>query len=50
MSGVVHTRDVSLQSGLRDVQTYRMTLASAYMLHYLSAVWSQLQIDGKSLR
>ena len=37
LSGVVHTRGESLQGRLRDVQTHRMTLALAYMLHHLSA-------------
>jgi len=41
MSGVVHTGGESPQDGLRDVQTYRMTLALAYVLHYLSATWLQ---------
>ena len=40
----------SLQNGLRDEQTCGMTLASAYVLHHLSAVWLQLQIMGRSLR
>ena len=50
VSGTVHTRGESLQDGLRDVWTCRMTLASAYMLYYLSAVWLQLQMIGRSLR
>jgi len=37
----------SSQNGLRDKQTCGMTLASAYVLHRLSAVWSQLQIMGR---
>ena len=40
----------SLQDRLRDVWTYRMTLASAYVLCYLSAIWLQFQIKGISLR
>ena len=32
----------SLQDELGDVRTYGMTLASAYVLHHLSATWSQL--------
>ena len=40
----------SLQNGLRNEQTYRTTLASAYMLHHLSAIWLQLQMMGRSLR
>jgi len=50
MSGAVYTRGASLQSGLRDVQTCKMTLASAYMLCCLSAAWSQLQMEERSLR
>jgi len=50
LSGAVHTGDESLQDGLRDVQTCRMTLASAYMLYCLSTIWSQLQVIGRSLR
>ena len=42
LSDMVHTRGESPQEGLRDVQTCGMTLASAYALHHLSAVWSQL--------
>ena len=42
MSDIVYTRDKSLQDRLRDVQTCRMTLASAYILHHLSTVWLQL--------
>ena len=37
-------------SGLRNEQTCGMTLASAYVLHHLSAAWSQLQMMGRSLR
>ena len=40
----------SLQNGLRDKQTCRMILASAYVLHCLSATWLQLQMMGRSLR
>ena len=40
----------SLQNGLGDVQTCGMTLASAYMLHYLFAAWLQLQIVKRSPR
>ncbi len=36
VSGVVHTRDKSLQDWLRDMWTYRTTLASAYVLCHLS--------------
>ena len=39
----------SLQNGLGDEQTCETTLTSAYVLHHLSAAWSQLQIkEGKS--
>ena len=44
---MVHTRDESLQDGLGDLQTCKITLASAYVLHYLSTTWSQLQIIGR---
>jgi len=50
VSGAVHTRGESLQDRLRDIWTCRMTLASAYMLYHLSAVWLQLQMIGRSLR
>jgi len=40
----------SLQNGLRDEWTCGMTLASAYVLHHLSAVWLQLQMMGRSPR
>ena len=40
----------SPQDGLRDERTCGMTLASAYVLCRLSAVWSQLQIMGRSSR
>ena len=40
----------SLQDRLRDKQTCETTLASAYVLHHLSAMWSQLQMLGRSLR
>jgi len=39
---MVHTEGESLQDGLRDVQTCGMTLASAYMLCHLFAMWLQL--------
>ena len=39
----------SLQNGLRVEQTCGITLASAYVLHHLSATWSLLQIkESKS--
>ena len=50
LSDIVHTGDKSLQDRLRDIWTYRTTLASAYALHYLSAIWLQLQIRERSLR
>ena len=50
MSCAVHTRDRSPQSELGDVWTCRTTLASAYVLYPLSTIWSQLQIEGRSLR
>jgi len=41
---------VSLQNRLGDERTCGTTLASAYVLHRLSAVWLQLQMMGRSLR
>jgi len=38
--GVVHTRGESPQNGIGDEWTCGMILASAYMLHHLSAAWS----------
>jgi len=40
----------SPQDRLGDVQTCEMILASAYVLHHLSAAWSQLQMIERSLR
>ena len=37
VSDAVHTEGKSLQDGLKNVQTCGTTLASAYMLHHLSA-------------
>ena len=37
-------------SGLGNEQTCGTTLASAYMLHCLSAMWLQLQMMGRSPR
>ena len=37
----------SPQNGLGDEQTCGMTLASAYVLHRLSAAWSQLQMKER---
>ena len=50
MSGMVHTGGESPQDRLRVVWTCGMILASAYVLCHLSAVWSQLQMIGRSLR
>ena len=50
MLGVVHTGGESLQDGLGNIQTYGTTLASAYVLCCLSAVWSQFQRIERSLR
>ena len=49
LSGVVYTRGESLQDGFRVVQN-EITLASAYVLHYLSATWLQFQRIGRSPR
>ena len=40
VSGVVHTEGESLQDKLEDVWTCKTTLASAYILCCLSAMWS----------
>ena len=40
-------RGRSPQNGLGDEQTCGTTLASAYVLCYLSAVWSQLQMKER---
>ena len=48
MLGVVHTGSESLWDGLRDVQTCGMTLASAYVLHCLSATWPQFLMKERS--
>ena len=37
VSDAVHTEGKSLQDSLRNMQTCGMTLASAYVLHHLSA-------------
>jgi len=50
MSGMDHTGDESSWSWLRDVQTCGTILASAYMLHCLTAMWLQLQIKERSLK
>jgi len=39
----------SPQDGYRDERTCGMTLALAYVLHCLSAAWSQLQMMERSL-
>ena len=38
----------SPQNRLRDERTCGTTLASAYVLHHLSAAWSQLQMNERS--
>ena len=38
------------ENELRDMQTCGTTLASAYVLCHLSAVWSQFQMGERSLR
>ena len=50
LSGIVYIRGKSPWGWLRDTQTYGTALASAYMLHYLFAMWLQLQMNGWSLR
>ena len=50
ISGIVHTRDENPWGRLRDVQIHRTTLASAYVLHCLSATWLQFQKIERSLR
>ena len=50
LSGMVHTEGKSLQDGLGDMQTCGMILASAYMLHHLSATWLQFLIEERSLK
>jgi len=40
----------SPQNGLGDEQTCGTTLASAYVLHHLSAAWLQLQMMERSPR
>jgi len=39
LPGMVHTEGESLQGGLGDVWTCRITLALAYMLCHLFAIW-----------
>ena len=50
LSDTVHTEGESLQDGLGDMWTHEMTLASAYILCHLSAIWLQFQRIGRSLR
>jgi len=50
LSGAVHTRGESLQKRLGVVQTWRMILASAYVLCHLSTMWLQFSIEGRSLK
>jgi len=47
---MVYTGGESPQDGLGDMQTCEMTLASAYVLHHLSAVWLQFQVREINLR
>ena len=47
---MVHTRGESPQEELGDVWTCETTLASAYVLHCLFAMWLQLQKIERSLR
>jgi len=47
LSDMVHTGNENPQDGLRDMQTCGITLASAYMLHHLSAMWLQFPIEGR---
>ena len=47
---MVYTGGESPQDRLRDIWTYRMILALAYVLYYLSAAWLKLEIRGISLR
>ena len=49
LSDVVHTGDESLWDSLGDVWTCEITLASAYVLCHLSAMWLQFQIRERSL-
>jgi len=48
--GVVHTGDKSLQDRHGDMQTCRIILALAYVLHCLSAMWLQFLMEGRSLK
>ena len=43
-------RGGSPQDRLEDERTCETTLALAYVLHHLSAAWSQLQMMGRSPR
>ena len=47
-TGVRHGSHWGPQDDLRNVWTYGMILALAYMLHHLSAVWLQFQIRERS--
>jgi len=47
LSGAVHTGVEVRKDGLRDERTCGTTLASAYVLHRLSAAWLQLQMKGR---
>ena len=48
ISGMVHTGGESLLDRLKDVQTCRTTLVSAYILCHLSVMWLQFPIEGRS--
>jgi len=50
VSGMVHTGDESPQDGLGDMQTCKMILALAYILHCLSVAWLQFLMEGRSLK
>jgi len=44
---MVHTGVEVRRDGLGDERTCGMTLASAYVLRHLSAMWSQLQMKER---
>ena len=47
---MVYTGGESLQDGLKDMQTCRMTLALAYVLCHLFVAWLQFPMEGRSLK
>jgi len=47
---MVHTGGESPQDGLEDIWTCGTTLASAYVLCYLSIAWLQFLMEGRSLK